>query len=363
MRLPLNSDNPEDINLKETDLMIQYALEHGINMFDTALLYHTNDRAKPGISETILGEKLKQYHDEVHISTKMPSWNMTSWEYFDNTLNHQLEQLQRDSIELFFVHSIKDSYYHTIKEKGFYSFIDRAVDDGRIEYVGFSSHGSYELLEEILEDYDNWSFALTQQNYIDTEENPGLKGLKKLHKLNIGTMIMEPLRGGQLAENLPPSIQEIFNQSGMNFSPIEWALYYLWDKKEVNCVLSGMNNLEQVKQNIELAEKSHTNMFAQNERETLEHVKAEYEKLNSIPCTSCKYCMPCPFGVDIPRCFREYNMDKLSGSNNASIQYKFHLYEDRKAHNCTNCGKCISVCPQSINIPEQLCLVAEHFRE
>lgn len=363
MRLPLNSENPEDVNITQTSEMVEYAIEHGINMFDTALLYHTNDRTKPGVSETILGNLLKEYEGEVHLSTKMPSWNITSWEYFDNTLNQHLERLQRDSIELFFIHSIKDSYYNSIKEKGLYDFINRAVDDGRIEHVGFSTHASYELLEQILSDYDGWEFVLTQQNYLDNADNPGLSGLKKLNKLNIGTMIMEPLRGGQLAQNLPSSVEKIFQDSGNSFSPIEWALYYLWDKPEVNCVLSGMSNLKQVKENIYLADNAKIGMLSKNEQKVLAEVKEEYQKLQNIPCTNCNYCMPCPFGVNIPKCFQEYNMDKLSNSSNASIQYRFHLHIDRKAHNCTKCGKCITSCPQSINIPEQLSIVEKHFGE
>lgn len=361
MRLPLKSQNPEDVDKEETQKMIDYAVENGINMFDTALLYHTSDRSRPGVSETILSEYLKDYSDKIHLSTKMPSWNIDSWEYFDNTLNQHLERLQTEQIELFFIHSIKDSYYSKIKEKGLYEYIDKALSDGRIKHVGFSTHGSYELLEQILNDYNKWEFTLTQVNYLDNEENPGLKGLKKLNKLNMGTMIMEPLRGGQLAQNQPQSIQEIFAKSKTQHTNIEWAFNYLWNLSEVNCVLSGMSNLSQVKENIALVDNFFK--FTHDDKKILEEVKEKYKELKNIPCTGCNYCMPCPFGVNIPKCFYEYNMDKLSGSENASIQYKYHLNEDRKAHNCTKCEKCVSVCPQAINIPEELKKVENHFGE
>lgn len=362
MRLPLNSGNPEDVNLVETEKMIDYAVSHGVNMFDTALVYHTTDRAKPGVSEGIIGGLLAEY-DDLHISTKMPSWNIVSWEYFDKTLDHHLEQLQRDSIELFFVHSIKDSYYETIKEKGLFDFIDRAIDDGRIEHVGFSSHASYDVLLQILMDYDKWEFALTQVNYLDKDINPGLKGLGKLRKLDIGTMIMEPLRGGQLAENLPESVMDIFSKSCRDYSPIEWALYYLWENDDVNCVLSGMSSLEQVKENVFLADNYSSGCLDGDDLLLLDEVKEMYDSLRSIPCTGCNYCMPCPFGVNIPKCFYEFNMDNLSGSSNKSVQYRFHLHDDKKAHNCIKCGKCSSVCPQSIDIPAQLSVVEKHFGE
>lgn len=363
MRLPLKSENPEDVNIDETRKMVEYAVEHGINMFDTALLYHTTDRSKPGVSETIMGNLLKDYQDEIHLSTKIPSWNILSWEYFDKTLDYQLKQFSTDQIELLFIHSIKDSYYSNIKQSGLYDFIDRAMDDGRIGHIGFSTHGSYQLLEEILDDYDKWEFALTQVNYLDNEENPGLDGLKKLNKLSIGTMIMEPLRGGQLAQNQPKSIQNIFSRAQSNYSNIEWAFNYLWDKKEVNCVLSGMSNLQQVKQNISLVDNAGENMLTDNDKQILREIKDEYKKLKNIPCTGCNYCMPCPQGVNIPKCFHEYNMDKISGSENQSVQYRFHLHEDKKAHNCTKCGLCVKSCPQSIDIPSELSKVKTHFGE
>lgn len=361
MRLPLLDENPEHININEVKKMIEYSVEHGINIYDTALLYHTSDRSKPGLSEKILGETLKEYSD-VHISTKMPSWNITNWDYFDETLDYQLKQLQKDTIELFFIHSIKDSFYTQIKDKGLYDYIDKALEDGRIKHVGFSTHGSKELLDEILNDYSKWEFALTQVNYLDNSSYPGIEGLKKLNKLNIGTMIMEPLRGGQLATNQPQQIQEIFNQANKKYTPVQWAFNYLWNKKEVNCVLSGMGNLKQVKENIQIAEQANEGMLTQKDENTLKIIKEEYEKLKNIPCTSCKYCMPCPYGVDIPKCFKEYNLDKISGNPNKSIQYKFHLHENRKAHNCTKCGKCLTLCPQQIDIPNELDKVNKYFR-
>lgn len=360
MRLPLVDENPEHVDIKETEKMIEYAVENGINIFDTAWVYHTTDRSKPGVSESIIGELLNGYSN-IHISTKMPSWEIKSWEYFDKTLDKQLERLQRDSIELFFVHSIKDSYYKDIRDAGLYEFIDRALSDGRIEHACFSTHTSYEILSQILEDYDKWECVLTQLNYLDYEENPGLEGIRKLHDLNMGTMIMEPLRGGQLAGSHPKSVDDVFKNSDKNYNNLEWAFNYLWDKKEVNCVLSGMSNYQQVTENIALADKAGIGMLSDEDKQVLFEAKTEYEKLNNIPCTGCNYCMPCPFGVNIPKCFREYNMDLLQDESVNSVQYKFHLHEDRQAHNCTSCRKCESVCPQSISISDELKKVEKHF--
>ncbi|WP_455644769.1 aldo/keto reductase [Methanosphaera sp.] len=362
MRLPLLDENTEHVDIKQTEEMIEYAVNHGVNMFDTAWVYHTTDRSKPGVSETILGDILSRgFHDKVHISTKMPSWEIKSWDYFDATLDKQLERLKTDQIELFFVHSIKDSFYNDIKEKGLYEFVDRAVSDGRIKHVCFSTHGSYELLNQILEDYDKWECVLTQLNYLDEEDNPGLNGLKKINKLGLGTMIMEPLRGGKLAQNQPPQVQKIFENASKNYKPIEWAFNYLWDKEEVNCVLSGMNNLEQVKENIALVENASIGILDDEDKQVLSDVKKEYDNLINIPCTECNYCMPCPFGVNIPKCFREYNMDVIGDQSLNSVQYRFHMHEDRQAHNCVNCKKCIESCPQSIDIPKQLEIVKKHF--
>ncbi len=363
MRLPLLDNNPEHVDVKQTEEMIEYAVNHGINMFDTAWVYHTLSRSKPGVSETVLGDILSSgFYDKVHVSTKMPSWEIKSWEYFDNVLDKQLERLKTDQIDLFFIHSIKDSFYNEIKEDGLYEFIDRALNDGRIKHACFSTHGSYNLLNQILDDYDKWDCVLTQLNYLDENDNTGLRGVKKLNKLGIGTMIMEPLRGGKLAQNQPSSIKNIFNKSSRKFNPVEWAFNYLWDKPEVNCVLSGMSNLDQVKENIVAAENAEKNMLTSDDKLILEEVKSEYDKLNTIPCTSCNYCMPCSFGVNIPKCFREYNMDLIGDERINSVQYRFHMHEDRQAHNCTKCGKCIDVCPQAIDIPEKLEIIKKHFK-
>lgn len=362
MRLPLVDENPEHVDIKQTEEMIEYAIGHGVNMFDTAWVYHTTDRSKPGVSETVLGDILSRgFYDKVHVSTKMPSWEIKSWEYFDKTLDKQLERLQTDQIELFFVHSIKDSFYNDIKDAGLYEFVDRALSDGRIKHACFSTHGSYEFLNQILDDYDKWDCVLTQLNYLDEYDNTGIRGVEKIHSLGLGTMIMEPLRGGKLAQKQPRQVQEIFEKSDRNYKPIEWAFNYLWDKEEVNCVLSGMSNLEQVKENIDLVDNASVGMLTGSDSEVLHNVKDEYDKLISIPCTACNYCMPCPFGVNIPKCFREYNMDMLGDESINSIQYKFHMHEDRQAHNCVGCRKCVESCPQSIDIPEQLNIVEKHF--
>lgn len=362
MRLPITDENPEHVDIKETERMIEYAVENGVNIFDTAWVYHTTDRSKPGVSESIVGDILSQgFYDKVHVATKMPSWEIKSWEYFDQTLDKQLERLKTDQIELFYVHSIKDSYYEDIKEAGLYEFVDRALSDGRIKHACFSTHASLEVFEQILSDYDKWDCALTQLNYLDENDNTGLEGVKKLSQKNIGTFIMEPLRGGQLVQNQPKTIQEIFNTEGSKYTPIEWAFNYLWNKEEVNCVLSGMGNLKQVKQNIEIANNAEIGKFTKEDEELLHKIKNEYDKLNNIPCTGCNYCMPCPFGVNIPKCFREYNLDLQSDSNITSVQYKFHLNEDRQAHNCVGCNQCTHLCPQHIEIPRNLKKVEKHF--
>ncbi len=364
MRLPLLDENPEHVDIKQTEQMIEYAVKHGVNMFDTAWVYHTTDRSKPGVSESILGDILSSgFYDKVHVSTKMPSWEIKSWKYFDKTLDEQLKRLKTDQIELFFVHSIKDSFYDNIKEGGLYEFVDRALSDGRIKHACFSTHGSNELLNQILDDYDKWECTLTQLNYLDENDNTGLQGIKTLDNKGIGTMIMEPLRGGKLANNQPKPVQEIFHKSKRNYKPIEWAFNYLWNKPEIDCVLSGMSNLNQVKENIALVDNAEIGMLDNEDKQVLIDVKEEYDKLISIPCTACNYCMPCPFGVNIPKCFREYNMDMLGDETINSVQYRFHMHEDKKAHNCVGCGKCIESCPQSINIPEKLKIVEEHFGE
>ena len=358
MRLPLlDKNNKSSINQEQFNKMVDYFMENGFNYFDTAYTY------LDGNSEIAFKKAVVERYprESFLIADKLPIFDLKSTQHMYEIFDKQLERLKTDTIDLFFVHSIKDSFYENIKEGGLYEFVDRAISDGRIKHVCFSTHGSYELLNQILDDYDKWECVLTQLNYLDETDNTGLRGVEKINKLGLGTIIMEPLRGGKLAQKQPSTVQEIFKKSSKSYTPLEWAFNYLWDKKEVNCVLSGMSSLEQVKENIKLVDKTEIGILSDDDKKILRQVKEEYDNLNHIKCTSCNYCMPCPHGVNIPKCFREYNMDLLGDETINSIQYKFHMHENRQAHNCVNCKKCIESCPQSINIPKELKVVEKHF--
>ena len=239
-------------------------------------------------------------------------------------------------------------------------FLDDVLSDGRVKHVGFSSHIEVDYFIEILDEYPKWEVAMTQMNYLDEYYQSGIMGLDYLKDIGVGSMIMEPLRGGRLVQNIPQEIQNLWNQAESKRTPVEWALQYLWNRNDVDCVFSGMTSLEQVRQNIEIASKIDT--ISDNDQELIREVARTYRTYLGNRCTRCGYCMPCPHGVDIINCFTEYNIAHMMDNPKASAMQYFSLIdEDARADCCVDCGECIPFCTQMINIPEELEKVYEYF--
>ena len=199
---------------------------------------------------------------------------------------------------------------------------------------------------------------------LDENYKSGLAGLDLINSMGIGNIIMEPLRGGRLVENIPKDIKDMWNTAEVNRTPVEWAFDYLWNMENVDCVLSGMNSLKQVQENIEIACNAKVNSISENDLSLINEVAREYRFKKGNDCTGCQYCMPCPNGVNIPNCFREYNIAKILDDPAASSMHYFNLISDNsRADKCNNCGKCLNFCPQLINIPNELKKVHELFGE
>ena len=363
MRLPTNNSNG-NINEKEANEILKYGIENGINLIDTAYTYHAHNFSdKIGNCEPFIGEFLQTgYREKVLLSTKSPSWLIEKKEDFDFYLNDQLKRLQTDSIDIYLLHTLTEDHWNKLKKLNVFEFMDSALEDGRIKHIGFSSHTEFDTLVEILDDYDKWEVALTQMNYIDESYQTGIEGLQYLNSLNVGNMVMEPLRGGRLTKHVPESVKNIFKNSEVKRTPTEWALQYLWDMEIVDCVLSGMTSLDQVKENIEIANKTEIGSISLNDKEIIKEAAKEYNSKKGNDCTRCMYCMPCPEGVDIPNCFKEYNIAKMFDNPSASAMQYFSLIGDRgRAENCTSCKECVNLCPQMINIPEELKKVEKEF--
>lgn len=365
MRLPLKGDNPMDIDEKTAINMLRSAIDQGVNYLDTAYPYHGLSMDEGGASEPFLAKALQdRYREKVKISTKLPSWAVETREDMDRFLNEQLKRLETDCIDFYLVHGINKIYWENLKELGFEDFLDEAIADGRIKHAGFSFHDRIELFKEVVDRYE-WSFCMIQLNYLDDEYQAGIEGMEYASAKGLGVAVMEPLRGGHLATNIPTEVQELFDGAEMKRSPAEWALRWVWNHPEVSVVLSGMSTIEQVEENLKLADKSHPGMLTDQELDITKQAKSIYEKKLKIKCTDCGYCLPCPSGVNIPENFAKYNDYYLFGTPEMMELYKFNYHafmpEQEHASKCNECGICEEHCPQGIEIIQELKKVKKFY--
>ncbi len=359
MRLPLlPGGDPTKIDEEKAIKLVRHAIDNGVNYLDTAYPYHgTGMNGKGGASEPFVGKVIKDgYREKVKIATKLPSWLIKNRNDMDKYLNEQLERLQTDHIDFYLVHSLNVNTWNTLKENGIKEFLDSALKDGRIKHAGFSFHDKLDLFKEIVDYYD-WSFCQIQYNYLDEEFQAGKEGLNYAASKDIGIVIMEPLRGGKLSNNIPVEAAKAFNKYDKNRSPSEWALKWLWNQSEVAVVLSGMNTMEQIEENIKTASETEINSLSEDENKIIDNVKDIFKSKIKVNCTACEYCMPCPVGVNIPKCFSCYNNQSMFGKDE---QYN-NLPNSQKAFNCIKCGKCEKHCPQKIQIRKELIKVKEIF--
>jgi uncharacterized protein len=332
---------------------IRDAIDQGINYVDTAVPYHG------GESERFLGRALQGgYREKVKLATKLPPWSVKTREDMDRILDIQLKKLQTDHIDYYLLHSLEASQWKRLFELGVLEFLDSAKAAGKIRNAGFSFHGDRKTFKEIIDAYD-WIFCQIQYNFLDETNQAGTEGLRYAASKNIAVMIMEPLRGGMLAGKLPDDVKQIYCDAGTKRSAAAWALRWVWNHPEVTVVLSGMNDENHIAENITTCEDALPGSMTADDLATMGKVAATYRKLIRVGCTGCAYCMPCPFGVNIPQCFAMYN-DYHMGSNRMMVRgfYGMQLMggmgTSADASLCRNCGKCVRACPQNIEIPEEL---------
>lgn len=353
MRLP--ADTEGNVDEERAIKMLRSAIDNGLNYVDTAFNYHG------GNSEKITGKALLDgYRDKVYLATKAPAWMFKSGDDFDAILDKQLERLQTDHIDFYLLHAMNAiAFEKKVLRYGVMERLEAARAAGKIKYVGFSFHDKIDVFKNICDAY-NWDFCQIQLNYIDTKYQAGIEGLKYAASKGMGVSIMEPLRGGYLA-NVPAAVKDIFDKT--NKTPVEWGLDYLWNMPEVSIVLSGMSNEEQIAQNLEYASRSSAGMFTKEDEEVIEKVQGVFASYDTVPCTGCSYCLPCPKGVGIPYNFVVYNNYK-TGSPFEEEKKRYNEWVPmfgQKASACVACHKCEEICPQHINIVERLKKVAETF--
>jgi predicted aldo/keto reductase-like oxidoreductase len=352
MRFPATTGG-SGIDEERAIRQLRYAIDHGINYVDTAPAYHF------GRSEKVLGRALQEgYRKKVRLATKLPPWSVRSRGDMDRILEYQLATLKTDHIDYYLLHSITKESFSRLKNLGVLEFLDAAKKDGRIKNAGFSSHADLTTFKEIVDAYD-WIFCQIQYNYLDEHNQAGTAGLEYAHRKNLGVMIMEPLRGGNLAGPVPEEVKKTWDTSPVKRSPACWALRWVWDHPEVTVVLSGMNNEVHIDENLKAAEHAYPRSLTEKERLRIAQVRDSYAQLMKVGCTGCSYCMPCPAGVDIPGCFSLYNAHYLF-PNDRSPKYQYFSRHGglvggtSYAGLCRACGKCERACPQHLPIRDRL---------
>ncbi|BBB90747.1 aldo/keto reductase [Methylomusa anaerophila] len=361
MRLPIIGSDPTNIDEGKAIPMIRDAIDAGVNYVDTAYPYHGTGFTQGGASEPFVAKALKDgYRERVKLATKLPSWLIKTRADMDKYLNEQLERLETEVIDFYLVHALNKGVWPILKEAGINEFLAQAIQDGRIRYAGFSFHDQLGLFKEIVDCYD-WSFCQIQYNYLDEDFQAGTEGLEYAAQRGLGIAIMEPLRGGNLVR-LPTGARAIMEQAGVKRTPAELALRWVWNHPEVSVVLSGMTEMDQVSENIRVAQEAEANSLTAKETAVIEEIKKFFKERIKVNCTACSYCMPCPSGLNIPTCFAAYNDYWIfDGTPEAKQRYEISSRIAAPASKCVECGECESHCPQAIAIREELKHVKELF--
>jgi predicted aldo/keto reductase-like oxidoreductase len=360
MRLPSRKFSLMGADLEESKRIIRYGIDRGINYLDTAWFYHL------GESEKVLGEILKDgYREKVKLVTKLPVPIVFREEDFDRYLSSQLERLQTEYVDIYMFHSLNGNAFEKIKKLNLFQKMEQAQKKGLIKHIGFSFHDTFPVFKEIIDHYP-WDMAQIQYNYMDTCLQATTEGLEYAHQKGIAVVIMEPVKGGVLA-NPPAEAIQVMESAAVKRTPVDWALQFLWNQPEVATVLSGMSNMQQVVENCDSAAISGIHSLTQEEEEVLDRLAEIYREKILVDCTGCEYCLPCPEGVNIPQNFAILNNLSLETSFRRRLtarrSYRKLAKEDTQvdpdnpngsALLCVNCGECLPKCPQEIKIPEEL---------
>ena len=339
------------IDIAAAEEQVMAAFNGGVNYFDTAYIY-------PG-SEAALGEIVEKngIRDKIFIATKLPHYLIRNPEDFDKYFGEQLSRLRTDRIDFYLMHMLTDiATWERLKALGAVEWIEKKLESGEIKQIGFSYHGGAEMFCRLVDAF-HWDFCMIQYNYMDENSQAGKRGLKYANSKGLPVMIMEPLRGGRLVNNLPEEARKIFENYRVKHTPVQWALKWLWNQPEVTCVLSGMNTLEAVEDNVKTASETSVGELSEGDLEMLARVVSAINSKMKVGCTGCGYCVPCPKNVDIPGCFAAYNRRYSDGWFTSLKEYVMCTAlrtNSAAASNCVGCGRCKQHCPQGIDIPEEL---------
>jgi predicted aldo/keto reductase-like oxidoreductase len=350
MRLPVINGDHAVINEPESIKMIRYAIDHGVNYIDSAYFYHR------GNSEVLVSKALRDgYREKVRIATKLPCGDVHVEQDIDRLFNEQKTRLQTNKVDFYLLHGLNKTEWPKVRDFGVLKWAERKMAEGQIGHLGFSFHDDYNVFQEIIDAYDNWTMTQIQYNYMDEQTQAGTKGLEYANKKGLAVVVMEPIRGGRLAKP-PEKVAKIWAGAPVQRTPAEWALRWVWNHPEVATALSGMGNMEQVIENLAYAEHSQPHNLTSDELALISKARDAYVSLTAVACTGCRYCMPCPNDVDIPRVFEFYNEAMIYDTvAEQRRMYNFPgRFKDHRADKCTKCDQCVDKCPQKLAIPELL---------
>ena len=359
MRLPTKKENDQTVIDREQAIgMIRHGIDQGISYVDTAYPYHG------GESEIVVGLALKDgYRDKVKLTTKLPVWAVNEEKDMNRLLDEQLKKLDVPYVDFYLLHAMDKGRMDKMEAFHYKEFFKQAVKDGRVKHPGFSFHDDYDTFLRILHDYDNWGMAQIQFNYLDDEEQAGLKGLREAGKCGVPLVIMEPLRGGALA-NPPANVREKMAQYPRQRSAVEWAFAYIADFPEVATILSGMSTPEQLEDNLRIFDTITVDGMTEADRAFAKELKQAYLSRMPVKCTGCQYCQPCPQGVHIPDIFQGYNSSKMFDQPGRFLRnYQGQIERGFDASHCVQCGACEAACPQHLPIIEWLQTIDREYHE
>ena len=348
MRLPMRVGK---INMEQSEKLIMRAIEAGVNYFDTAYIY-------PG-SEAALGEILARNHarEKVRVATKLPHYLIRSRDGMEKLFAEELRRLQTSYVDHYLMHMLSDvQTWDKLKAMGIVEWLKEKKESGAIRQIGFSYHGNADMFCQLLDAYD-WDFCMIQYNYMDEHSQAGRRGLRYAHAKGLPVFIMEPLRGGKLVSHLPREAMRVFEEHAVKHTPAQWAFRWLWNQPEVTCVLSGMNTMEMLEDNLHTASQTKPGDLAPADEAMLAQVVQAINARVKVGCTGCGYCMPCPKNVDIPGTFSAYNRRYAEGKFWSLVDYAMCTAMRKTstaASNCIGCGKCEKHCPQGIAIRDEL---------
>jgi predicted aldo/keto reductase-like oxidoreductase len=357
MQLPLINEDPTNINEVESIKMIRYAIDYGVNYLDLGYPYNINQFER--LAYLIRQALQDGYREKVKVAATLPSHLINSPSDFNRILNEQLQWLRIDGIDFYLLSRLNRENWPRLQAMGILLWAEEAIIDGRIDKIGFSFHDHFQILKYILDAYDNWTFCQFQYSYMDVDHDPGFSGIKYAAEKGLAVIVTEPLKLGRLIKDPPESVAEVWASSKQKRTLTEWGLRWVWNHPEVSVVVSDMSTMEQVVENVALADSAELDSLTVQELVLISKVKEAYRKLRPIPCTSCCACMPCPQGIDVPRIFEIYNDAIIY--NDAKIAQSLYYSEQHRLDTCTECGACENACAKRLTLLDWLKVARKLF--